>query len=96
MELHSINAISPVDGRYRKVCEPLEGYFSESALIRYRIRVEAAYLLALRDAGISQLRDLNPKVVEGLKSLSADAKDIDTARVKAIESVTNQIGRAHV
>ncbi|MFM7823578.1 MAG: adenylosuccinate lyase, partial [Bacteroidota bacterium] len=64
MSLTPLDAISPIDGRYRKVCEPLAGYFSESALIRYRVQVEAAYLLALAETGLA-----------GPNTLSAEAKN---------------------
>ena len=56
MELTSLTAISPVDGRYRSKCEKLDEYFSEYALIRYRVRVEIEYFIALCELGLDQLK----------------------------------------
>ena len=47
--MNSLNAVSPIDGRYRSKCEPLAKYFSEGALIKYRVRVEVEYFIALAD-----------------------------------------------
>ena len=55
MELTSLTAISPIDGRYRSKCEHLDEYFSEYALIRYRVRVEVEYFIALSGEGLKQL-----------------------------------------
>ena len=55
----SLNAISPIDGRYRKVTEPLAAYFSESAIIRYRLMVEAEYFIALCNIPLPQLLGFN-------------------------------------
>ena len=83
------DAISPIDGRYHKVCEPLSGYFSESALIRYRVRVEAAYLLALSNAGISGFPALSAEARSALQAMADDTATIASDRVKAIEATTN-------
>jgi adenylosuccinate lyase len=59
MELTSLSAISPVDGRYRKTVEKLAEYFSEGALIRYRVRVEVEYFIALCNLPLPQLADVD-------------------------------------
>ena len=56
--MNSLNAVSPIDGRYRLKCEPLAKYFSEGALIRYRVRVEVEYFIALSE----QLKELRPQL----------------------------------
>ncbi|MFZ9943813.1 MAG: adenylosuccinate lyase [Bacteroidia bacterium] len=71
------------------MCEPLSGYFSESALIRYRVRVEAAYLLALSNAGISGFPALSAEARSALQAMADDTATIASDRVKAIEATTN-------
>ena len=89
MELTPLTAISPIDGRYRSKTESLDAYFSEFALIRYRIRVEIEYFIALCELPLPQLanfpRDLFPQLRDIYENFSQD----DAARVKEIESVTN-------
>jgi adenylosuccinate lyase len=85
----SWDAISPVDGRYRKTCEPLAVYFSESALMRYRVRVEAAYLAALCKLDLDILRPIKPEVVAQLEELASGKLPVDVAAIKKFESVTN-------
>lgn len=91
MQLNSLTAISPVDGRYRSKCEALDNYFSEFALIRYRVKVEVEYFIALTRIPLPQLEPLTgDKALQ--ESLRASYKDFtleDAARVKDIESVTN-------
>lgn len=89
MEIAVHDAISPVDGRYRKVTELLTPYFSEAGLIRYRVRVEAAYLVALCKIPLPPLKDLSPAVLKTLEALTADATSVDIKAVKNLESVTN-------
>jgi adenylosuccinate lyase len=89
MHLSPTDAVSPIDGRYRKVCEPLAGFFSESALIRYRVRVEAAYLLALSEEGIHELASLSAEAKSALQVMASEAAIIASDRVKAIEATTN-------
>ncbi|MEY3343799.1 MAG: hypothetical protein RL090_1483 [Bacteroidota bacterium] len=89
MEINTSESISPIDGRYRKVCQPLANYFSESALIRYRVHVEAAYLLALSKLNLTGLGTLSDPAQVELNGLTPSNSTIDTARVKEIESVTN-------
>jgi adenylosuccinate lyase len=87
MELSSLTAISPVDGRYRSKCQRLDQYFSEYALIRYRVRVEVEYFIALTHANLPQLADV--KNVESLRSIYQNFSVDDAAHIKEIESVTN-------
>ncbi len=87
--LSPLTAISPVDGRYRKVTEKLGDYFSEQALIRYRIRVEVEYFISLCELPLPQLADFDKKHYDDLRALYLDFKPEDALRVKEIESVTN-------
>lgn len=90
MELTPLTAISPVDGRYRKVAEPLAGYFSEFALIRYRLRVEVEYFIALCRLPLPQLKDaLDEDTEKRLRALYLDFTPDDARKIKDIESVTN-------
>ena len=85
----SLNAISPIDGRYRKVTEPLAVYFSESAIIRYRLMVEAEYFIALCNIPLPQLRGFNKDYFPEIRSVYTQFKPEDAIRVKEIEKVTN-------
>ena len=87
--LTPLTAISPVDGRYRNKTEKLADYFSEQALIRYRIRVEVEYFIALCELPLPQLRGVDPAAFKALRSLYTDFSTADAERVKQIESVTN-------
>ena len=69
MELSNLTAISPIDGRYRKVTEPLADYFSEYALIRYRVRVEVEYFIALCELPLPELRTIDAAHFEALRDL---------------------------
>ena len=89
MELTSLTAISPVDGRYRSKCEPLDRYFSEFALIRYRVRVEVEYFIALCRLPLPQLAGVDPKVYEPLRDIYRHFTLSDAERIKEIEAVTN-------
>jgi len=89
MSLNALTAISPVDGRYRGKTEKLADYFSEAALIRYRIRVEVEYFIALCELPLPQLRGVDAAQLEQLRSLYRDFSLDDARRVKEIESVTN-------
>ncbi len=84
-----LTAISPIDGRYRKVTERLADYFSEQALIRYRIRVEVEYFIALCELPLPQLAGVDKSAYEALRSLYLDFSPASAERVKEIESVTN-------
>ncbi|MAO72415.1 MAG: adenylosuccinate lyase [Flavobacteriales bacterium] len=89
MSLNRLTAISPIDGRYASKTEKLKDYFSEAALIKYRILIEVEYFISLCEASIPQLKDFPKDEFENLRKLYKDFS-IDTAiRVKEIESVTN-------
>ena len=88
MELTSLTAISPIDGRYRSKCEHLDEYFSEYALIRYRVRVEVEYFIALSGEGLKQL-DGAAAYAEQLRDIYRHFSLSDAQRIKEIESVTN-------
>ena len=89
MELTSLTAISPVDGRYRSKCERLDEYFSEYALIRYRVRVEIEYFIALCELGLEQLKGVEPAKFEPLRDIYRNFTIADASRIIEIESVTN-------
>lgn len=89
MELTSLTAISPVDGRYRSKCERLDEYFSEYALIRYRVRVEIEYFIALCELGLEQLKGVEPAKFEPLRDIYRNFTVADASRIKEIEGVTN-------
>lgn len=88
MELSLLSAISPIDGRYRGKTEPLAGYFSEYALIKYRVRVEIEYFVALCELPLPQLADF-PASADSLRNIYRNFTEADAQRVKDIESVTN-------
>lgn len=89
MELSSLTAISPIDGRYRSKCESLDNYFSEYALIRYRVRVEVEYFIALCELPLPQLTSVDHGVFEKLRDICRDFSLSDAERIKEIETVTN-------
>lgn len=89
MHLTELTAVSPVDGRYRSKCEPLADYFSEYALIRYRVRVEIEYFIALCQLPLPQLQGVDHGVFESLRRIYRDFTVDDAQRIKDIESVTN-------
>lgn len=89
MELTTLTAISPIDGRYRGKCENLDRYFSEFALIRYRVKVEIEYFIAL-SATIEPLKEFDAKAFsEPLRDIYRNFSLDDARRIKEIESVTN-------
>lgn len=89
MDLSLLTAISPIDGRYRTKTDPLADYFSEYALIRYRVRVEIEYFIALCELPLPQLKDFNRSLFEPLRDLYRNFSESDAQRVKDIEKVTN-------
>jgi adenylosuccinate lyase len=89
MILSSLSAISPVDGRYRKAVEKLAEYFSEEALIKYRIRVEVEYFIALCNLPLPQLADIDKEMFEPMRRLYKSFSHEDAQKVKDIEKVTN-------
>lgn len=89
MQLSTLTAISPIDGRYRGKCEKLDLYFSEFALIRYRVRVEVEYFIALCEIPLPQLKGVDPSKFEALRAIYRNFSLADAERIKEIESVTN-------
>lgn len=89
MELNELTAISPVDGRYRGKTEALAAYFSEYALIRYRIRVEVEYFIMLCQLPLPQLKGIDHSLFEKLRQLYRDFDMEAARRVKTIEKTTN-------
>lgn len=89
MKLDQLTAISPIDGRYRGKTEPLADYFSEYALIRYRVRVEIEYFITLCELPLPQLRDFNHDLFGSLRDIYKNFTEQDAARVKEIEKTTN-------
>ena len=90
--MNSLNAISPIDGRYRSKVESLAGFFSEGALIRYRVRVEIEYFIALGNVPQLPLKELfsqRPKLAEQLRDIYRDFTDDDAQEIKEIEKTTN-------
>lgn len=89
MELSELTAVSPIDGRYGRITSPLRSIFSEFGLIRYRIRVEIAWLSQMsRQSGIPEVGTFSKHVSEILENMSKNVTIEDARRVKAIESVT--------
>ena len=87
--MQALTAISPVDGRYRDKVEPLANYFSESALVRYRVMVEIEYFIALCEIPLPQLKDFNKELFPSLKEIYLNFTVDDARRVKDIEQTTN-------
>ncbi len=84
-----LHAISPIDGRYRSKVEQLSQYFSEEAIIRYRVLVEIEYFIALCEEPLPQLKNFNQDSYEALRKLYLDFSTEDAQRIKDIEKVTN-------
>lgn len=89
MQLSPLTAISPIDGRYRGKCESLDNYFSEYALIRYRVRVEVEYFIALCELPLPALASVPAEVFTRLRAIYEHFTLADAERIKSIESVTN-------
>ena len=89
MNLDLLTAISPIDGRYRGKTALLAGYFSEYALIRYRVRVEIEYFIALCELPLPQLASINTDCFETLRAIYREFTEDDAQRVKDIEKITN-------
>ena len=89
MKLDVLTAISPIDGRYRGKTDVLASYFSEYALIRYRVRVEVEYFIALCELPLPQLEGVDKGIFEPLRDIYRQFSEADAARIKEIESVTN-------
>lgn len=89
MELNVLTAVSPIDGRYRGKTESLASYFSEYALIKYRVRVEIEYFITLCELPLPQLESFDSNLFETLRDIYRNFSEDDAQRVKDIEKVTN-------
>jgi len=89
MNLSPLQAISPVDGRYRNTTESLSKYFSESALIKYRVYVEIEYFIALCETGLTGLAQFDKSKYDSLRAIFDNFSDADAQEVKDTEKVTN-------
>lgn len=89
MQLELLTATSPIDGRYRAKTEPLANYFSEYALIRYRVRVEIEYFITLCELPLPQLKDFPAELFDTLRNIYRNFSVENAQRVKDIEAVTN-------
>lgn len=87
--MNSLTAISPIDGRYRSKVEKLANYFSEYALIKYRVLVEIEYFIALTENDIKALADFPNDQIENLRDIYLNFSEEDAAKIKEIEKVTN-------
>ena len=88
-DMQALTAISPIDGRYRDKVESLANYFSESALIRYRVMVEIEYFISLCEIPLPQLKQFDHKLFDNLKEIYLNFTIDDAQRVKDIEKITN-------
>ncbi len=89
MSLHKLNAISPIDGRYRDKTGALALYFSEEALIKYRVRVEIEYFIALCEIPLEQLRSFDASKFDALRNIYKNFSSDDAQAIKDIEKITN-------
>lgn len=89
MNLSELNAISPIDGRYRNKVAALANYFSEESLIKYRVKVEVEYFIALCEIPLPQLKDFNSDLFSTLRKIYEDFSTEDAQKIKDIEKVTN-------
>ena len=89
MTLNLLTAISPVDGRYRGKAEKLADYFSEYALIRYRVRVEVEYFITLCELPLPQLASFDHALFPRLRAIYQQFDEAAATRIKEIEQVTN-------
>ena len=89
MELQALTAVSPIDGRYHGKTQDLANYFSEYALIKYRVRVEIEYFIALCELPLPQLKDFDKGLFTELRGIYQHFTEADAQRVKDIELVTN-------
>ncbi|WP_426429908.1 adenylosuccinate lyase [Winogradskyella sp. HB-48] len=89
MALTALSAISPIDGRYRSKVDALGNYFSEEALIKYRVLVEIEYFIALCELPLPQLESVSHSIFEELRAIYKNFTPVDAAAIKEIEKVTN-------
>lgn len=89
MDFNPLEGISPIDGRYRKIVSQLSGYFSEKALIQYRVKVEVLYFIALHESGIPQLAGFEASSAKDLLEIFEEFSLEDAEGIKEIEKTTN-------
>jgi len=89
MSLSPLSAISPIDGRYHSATAQLAGYFSEYALIKYRVYVEIEYFIALCEHPLPQLQNFDKNLTEKLRNIYKNFSEADAQSIKDIEKVTN-------
>ena len=89
MNILALNAISPIDGRYRKSTQELAAYFSEAALIKYRVLVEVEYFIALCDLKLPGLADFDAKNYQAIRNIAIHFNENDAQKIKDIEAITN-------
>jgi len=89
MSLNELNAISPIDGRYRNKVAKLADFYSEESLIRYRVKVEIEYFIALCEIPLPQLQDFNADLFADLRKIYTGFSTEDAQKIKDIEKVTN-------
>jgi len=89
MNLTKLNAISPIDGRYRNKISQLADFFSEEALIKYRVRVEIEYFIGLCEIPLPQLADFNSDLFDDLRKIYKNFTSEDAQKIKDIEAITN-------
>ena len=89
MNLNPLNAISPIDGRYFEATKPLGLYFSEQALMRYRVLVEIEYFIALFELPLEQLKSFPKKSIDDLRSIYKNFSEADALKIKETEKTTN-------
>jgi len=88
-QIAALQAVSPIDGRYASKTQSLSNYFSEEALIKYRVRVEIEYFIALCEIPLPQLSEISTEIFSDLRAIYLDFSAEDALRIKEIESVTN-------
>ena len=89
MNLSELNAISPIDGRYRNKVAKLADYYSEESLIKYRVKVEIEYFIALCEIPLPQLKDFNFDLFVELRKIYTHFSTEDAQKIKDIEKITN-------
>ena len=89
MDLTALSAISPIDGRYRNTTASLAAYFSEYALIKYRVFVEIEYFIALYQHPLPQLQSLDKNAPDKLRGIYQNFTEADAQSIKDIEKITN-------
>ena len=89
MNLSELNAISPIDGRYRNKVAKLADYYSEESLIKYRVKVEIEYFITLCEIPLPQLEDFNTDLFVDLRKIYEDFSTEDAQKIKDIEKITN-------